>query len=97
MNIDPTIGHEINKVRPCLVISPYEMNSVVYTVIVAPLIIKSPPYPTRVPVRLDWKDGWIVLDQIRTVDSVRPIKSIGKINQKIRKEVKKVVQEMLVD
>ena len=59
MNIAPTIGHGINKVRPCLVISPDEMNSVVSTVIVAPLIIKSRPYPTCVPVRLDGKDGWV--------------------------------------
>ena len=59
MNIAPTIGHGINKVRPCLVISPDEMNSVVSTVIVAPLITKACPYPTRVPVRFDGKDGWV--------------------------------------
>ena len=97
VNLDPTVGHEINKVRPCLVISPDEMNSVISTVIIAPMTTKSHPYPTRVPFKLDGKDGWIVLDQIRTVDSLRLIKNIGKINQKTIKEVKKVIQEMLVE
>ena len=97
VNLDPTVGHKINKVRPCLVISPDEMNGVISTVIIAPMTTKSHPYPTRVPFRLDGKDGWIVLDQIRTVDSLRLIKNIGKINQKTIKEVKKVIQEMLVE
>ena len=97
VNLDPTMGHEINKVRPCLVISPDEMNSIISTVIIAPMTTKSHPYPTRVPFRLDGKDGWIILDQIRTVDSLRLIKNIGKINQKTIKEVKKVIQEMLVE
>ena len=97
VNLDPTVGHEINKVRPCLVISPDEMNGVISTVIIAPMTKKSHPYPTRVPFKLDGKDGWIVLDQIRTVDSLRLIKNIGKINQKTIKEVKKVIQEMLVE
>ena len=90
VNLDPTVGHKINKVRPCLVISPDEMNSVISTVIIAPMTTKSHPYPTRVPFKLDGKDGWIVLDQIRTVDSLRLIKNIGKINQK-------TIQEMLVE
>ena len=97
VNLDPTVGHEINKVRPCLVISPDEMNSVISTVIIAPMTTKSHPYPTRVPFKLDGKDGWIILDQIRTVDSLRLIKNIGKINQKTIREVKKVIQEMLVE
>ena len=97
VNLDPTVGHEINKVRPCLVISPDEMNGVISTVIISPMTTKSHPYPTRVPFKLDGKDGWIVLDQIRTVDSLRLIKNIGKINQKTIKEVKKVRQEMLVE
>lgn len=97
VNLDPTVGHEINKVRPCLVISPDEMNGVISTVIIAPMTTKSHPYPTRVPFKLDGKDGWIILDQIRTVDSLRLIKNIGKINQKTIKEVKKVIQEMLVE
>ena len=97
VNLDPTVGHEINKVRPYLVISPDEMNSVISTVIIAPMTTKSHPYPTRVPFKLDGKDGWIILDQIRTVDSLRLIKNIGKINQKTIKEVKKVIQEMLVE
>lgn len=97
VDLNPTIGHEINKVHPYLVISPNEMNDVVSTVIVAPITSKSHPYPTRLPLRLDGKDGWIVLDQIRTVDSIRLIKNIGKINQKTIREVKKLIQEMLVE
>ena len=97
VDLNPTVGHEINKVRPCVVISPDEMNSVISTVIVAPVTTKSHPYPTRVPFKLEGKDGWIVLDQIRTVDSVRLIKNIGKINQKVIKEIKKILQEMLVE
>ena len=97
VDLNPTVGHEINKVRPCVVISPDEMNSVISTVIVAPMTTKSHPYPTRVFFKLEGKDGWIILDQIRTVDSVRLIKNIGKINQKAIKEIKKILQEMLVE
>ena len=97
INLDPTVGHEIKKVRPCLVISPDEMNESIQTVIIAPMTSKSHPYPTRVHVNFDKKEGWIVLDQIRTVDRKRLIKNLGKIKKKEIEAVKTVLQEMLVD
>ena len=97
VNLDPTIGHEIKKTRPCLVISPDEMNDNIQTVIIAPMTTKSHRYPTRVPVTAQNKKGWIVLDQIRTIDNQRLIKKIGKINSETIKEVKSIIKEMLVD
>ena len=82
VNLDPSVGHEIKKTRPCLVISPDEMNHAISTVIIAPMTTKSHPYPTRVPVKFDNKNGWIILDQIRTVDAIRLVKCLGKIKQK---------------
>jgi len=77
INLDPTIGHEIKKVRPCVVISPDEMNRNIETVIIAPMTTQGHAYPTRVHVRFKGKEGWIVLDQIRTVDRKRLIKKTG--------------------
>ncbi len=97
VNLDPTVGHEIKKTRPCLVISPNEMNHNIDTVIIAPMTTKSHAYPTRIPVEFDEKQGWIVLDQIRTVDSIRLAKHLGEITKKEVSEVKRVIKEMLVD
>jgi mRNA interferase MazF len=97
INLDPTVGHEIKKVRPCLVISPNEMNESIQTVIIAPMTTKSHKYPTRIQVNFENKEGWIVLDQIRTVDRKRLIKRLGKIKKKDIEEVKGVLQEMLID
>ena len=97
VDLDPTVGHEIKKTRPCLVISPDEMNHTIDTVIIAPMTTKSHAYPTRVPVKFDGKKGWIVLDQIRTVDGIRLVKHLGKITKKESPEVKRVIKEMLVD
>ena len=97
VNLDPTIGHEIKKTRPCLVISPNEMNRHVKTVIIAPMTTKSHPYPSRVALRFAGKDAWIVLDQIRTVDKGRLIKTLGKLDAKHIGKVKDILREMLVD
>ena len=97
VNLDPTIGHEIKKTRPCLVISPDEMNHTIDTVIIAPMTTKSRAYPTRTRVEFDGKDGWIVLDQIRTVDGIRLVKHLGEISKKEILDVKRVIKEMLVD
>ncbi len=97
VNLDPTIGHEIQKTRPCLVISPDEMNHNIDTAIIAPMTTKSHAYPTRVKIKFAEKEGWIVLDQIRTVDKIRLVRHLGKISKKERAEVKKIVKEMLVD
>ncbi len=97
INLDPTVGHEIKKTRPCLIISPDEMNDNLSTVMIAPMTTKSHSYPTRVEVKFEEKQGWIVLDQIRTVDQERLVKNLGSIKQHEIKEVKRVIKEMLVD
>lgn len=97
INIDPTVGHEINKVRPCVVISPDEMNKHIETVMIAPMTSQGRSYPTRVPVRFKGRDGWIVLDQIRTIDRKRLIKKLGRLDQNTALDVKAVIKEMLVD
>jgi mRNA interferase MazF len=80
VNLDPTVGHEIKKSRPCLVISPDELNRYVSTVIVAPMTTKGSDYPTRIPCVFQDKSGKAILDQIRTVDKSRLIKRLGKID-----------------
>jgi mRNA interferase MazF len=97
INLDPTVGHEIKKVRPCVIISPDELNRNIETVIIAPMTTRGHAFPTRVPVRFKAKDGWIVLDQIRTVDRKRLVKKVGKLDDETAREVKAMIQEMLVD
>ena len=80
VNLDPTIGSEIQKTRPCLVISPNEMNQYIRTVIVAPMTTAGRSYPTRVACRFQRKAGQIVLDQIRTVDKTRLVRRLGRID-----------------
>ena len=94
VNLDPTVGSEIKKTRPCLVISPDEMNRHINTVIVAPMTTKGKPYPTRVACRFDGKDGQIVLDQIRTVDKVRLVKRLGSIGASVQESVLQVLAEL---
>jgi mRNA interferase MazF len=79
VNLDPTVGHEIRKLRPCVVVSPDEMNRHVQTVIVAPMTTKGQPYPTRVRCTFQGKRGQIVLDQIRAIDRIRLVKRLGKL------------------
>jgi len=97
INLDPTIGHEIKKTRPCVIISPNEMNEVIQTIIIAPMTTKSHKYPTRIPVTFKNKKGWIVLDQIRTIDKARLVKHLGSIGSNEIKKVKSVLMEMLVE
>lgn len=97
IDLDPTTGHEIKKTRPCLIISPDEINASINTVIIAPMTTKSHSFPTRIPVVFQKMNGWIVLDQIRTVARKRLIKRLGKIRVKEIELVKNVLQEMLVD
>ena len=94
INLDPTIGSEIQKTRPCLVISPDEMNRFIKTVIVAPMTSKGTTYPTRVACRFQGRLGQVVLDQIRTVDKTRLIKKLGRINKQTQTEVLSVLGEM---
>jgi len=95
--LDPTVGHEIRKVRPCVVISPDEMNDCLGTVIVAPLTSRSKPYPTRVPCKLRRRSGWIVLDQIRALDKRRLIRRLGALEAETVTLLKGILKEMLVD
>lgn len=96
VNLDPTVGSEI-KTRPCVVISPVEMNKHLNTVVVAPMTTQSKNYPTRVSVQHDKRQGWIVLDQIRTIDRQRIIKIRDTLTEKEIQEVKVVIKEAFVD
>ena len=97
VNLDPSIGSEINKVRPSVIISPNEMNKFLRTIIVAPMTTTSKKYPTRIEVKHDNKTGWIVLDQIRTIDKRRIIKIVGQLSVPEIKELKSVIKETFVD
>ena len=94
INLDPTVGHEIKKSRPCLVISPDEMNRYISTVIVAPMTTKGRDYPTRVPCTFQGKEGQVVMDQIRTVDKIRLMKRLGKIDSETQADVFSVLSEL---
>lgn len=94
VGLDPTIGSEIRKTRPCLVISPDEMNRSVRTVIVAPLTSTSKRYPTRISCSFDNKQGYVVLDQLRTVDVARLIRKLGHLDDQTCKQVLAVLSEM---
>src|SRR5919202_1675983 len=93
INLDPTIGSEIKKTRPCLVVSPDEMNRFIRTVIVAPMTTKGIAYPTRVACRFQGKRGQVVLDQIRTVDKARLVKRLGRVDKQTRTEVLSILGE----
>lgn len=97
LNLEPTIGCEMKKTRPCVVLSPNEMNEYLQTIVIAPLISSSKPYPTRIEITHKVIKGWIVLDQIRTVDRIRIIKSLGYLTEKETNNVKNVIRETYVD
>lgn len=97
INLDPTTGSEIQKTRPCVVISPDEMNRHIATVIVAPMTSKGKAYPTRVPLKFQGKDGSVVLDQIRTVDKVRLIRRLGRLSKQTQSGVLTVLAEMFAE
>src|SRR5215813_8438862 len=94
INLDPTIGGENKKTRPCVVVSPDEMNRHIQTVIIAPVTTQGRPYPTRVPCRFQGKQGQITLDQIRTVDKLRLVKKLGRIDTQAQSAVLSVLAEM---
>ena len=97
VNLDPTIGSEIKKTRPCVIISPDEMNKHLQTLIVAPMTSQSKNYPTRVEIKHNQKNGWIVIDQIRTIDKQRVVKSLDNLTEKEISKVKLVIRETFVD
>lgn len=97
ITLDPAQGHEIRKTRPCVVISPDEMNRHIGTVIVAPMTTKGRDYLTRIPLTFQRKKGQIVLDQVRTVDKARLVKRLGKIDKNTAARTLTVLQEMFAD
>ena len=97
VSLDPTVGSEIKKTRPCLVISPDEMNRWIATAIVAPMTTKGRPYPTRVACRFQGKEGQIVLDQMRTVDKSRLVRKLGQISKSAQRDVLTTLAEMFAE
>ncbi len=97
VNLDPTTGSEIKKTRPCLVVSPNEMNRHIATVIVVPMTTKGRSYPTRVECEFEGKTGQVVLDQLRTVDKRRLVKRLGRIDQKTEQIVLAKLGEMFTE
>jgi len=97
VNLDPTIGREINKTRPCVIISPDELNANIRTITIAPMTTKSRRYPTRVKIKHKGKAGWVILDQVRAIDKIRIVKKLGVLDEKEIREVKSVIKETFVD
>ncbi len=93
-NLDPAVGSEIRKTRPCLIVSPDEMNRHIATVIVAPMTTQGQKYPSRVPCKFGGKDGLVVLDQLRTVDKARLVKRLGRLSAETQVDVLSVLSKM---
>ncbi len=97
INLNPTVGHEMQKTRPCLIVSPDEMNRYIATVMVAPMTTKGRAYPTRVPCRFQRKQGQIVLDQLRTIDKARLVRRLGRVSKATQQAVLTVLAEMFAE
>ncbi len=97
VNLDPTIGSEMKKTRPCVIISPNEMNKYLQTIVIAPVTSNSIPYPTRVEIKHNKTKGWVVLDQIRTIDRKRVVKCFDSLTEKEIVKIKTTIQEIFVD
>ena len=97
VNLDPTLGSEIQKTRPCVVVSPNEINRNLRTLVIAPMTSASKPYPTRVKVKHNNQTGWVVIDQIRTIDKLRVIKKLGQLSNTEAANCKKILKETFVD
>lgn len=96
VNLDPTVGGEIQKTRPCVVISPNEMNQYLHTIVIAPMTTRSKPYPTRVRIHQGKKVGYIIVDQVRAIDRQRVIKKLGALSDKEITNLKEVIAETYV-
>lgn len=97
VNLDPTMGSEMKKTRPCVVLSPNEMNKYLQTIVVAPMTSSSKPYPTRVGIKNKTTKSWIAIDQIRTIDRARIVKRFESLTEKEIAKVKEVIREAFVD
>lgn len=96
INLDPTVGSEVKKTRPCVIVSPDEINDLLRTVIIAPLTTKRKFYPSRVSLRFKGKSGQVMLDQIRTIDKRRLVKKLGVLNPVMMEKVADQLVEMFV-
>ncbi len=96
VNLDPKIGSEMKKTRPCVILSPNEMNNYLQTIVIAPMTSHSKSYPTRVPVKHNKTKGWVVLDQIRTIDRQRIVKILDTLSEKDIDLVKSIIHETYV-
>ena len=94
VNLDPAVGSEIQKTRPALIISPDEINHNIRTVVIAPMTTRGRAYPTRVTCRFQNKEGQIVLDQIRTVDKIRLVKRISRVDEDVQRQVLNALQAL---
>lgn len=97
VNLDPTVGSEIKKTRPCVIISPDELNNNIRTLTIAPMTTKTHKFPTRITINQGGQKAWVVLDQIRTIDKQRVVKSFGKLSIKESSEIKRIIRETFVD
>tara|TARA_R100000935_G_scaffold55744_2_gene86121 strand:+ start:1072 stop:1395 length:324 start_codon:yes stop_codon:yes gene_type:complete len=97
VNLDPTIGSEIKKTRPCVIISPNELNKYLKTIVVVPMTTTLNKYPTRVSVKSNGKKGMMAIDQIRTIDKSRIIKTFDKLTSAEIRKLKDVIRETFVD
>ena len=97
VNLDPTVGSEIKKTRPCVIISPNEMNKYLNTIVVAPMTTNMKNYPTRIPVEHIGKKGMITIDQIRSIDKKRIVKVFDKLTKSEIKKCKEIIKETFVD
>jgi mRNA interferase MazF len=97
VNLDPTVGSEMKKTRPCVILSPDEMNKHLQTIVIAPMTSASHSYPTRVDVKHNKTKGWIVLDQIRTIDRRRIVKTFGTLTGSEIEKVKSVIYQTYIE
>ncbi len=97
VNLDTTVGYEIKKTRPCVILSPNEMNFNLGTIVIAPMTSSSKDYPTRIQVKHGDKKGWVVIDQIRTIDKQRVIKVLDKLTETEIRKVKNIIKETFVE
>lgn len=96
VNLEPTLGSEINKTRPCLVISPNEMNHFLRTIVIAPITSTLKKYPTRIKIENKKAKGMVAIDQIRTIDKLRITKIIGNLETETIEEIKRIIEETYV-
>jgi mRNA interferase MazF len=97
VNLDPTVGSETKKTRPCVIVSPDEMNKHLRTITIVPVTSQSKVYPTRAEIILQGKQNWAIIDQIRTIDTSRIIKQVGRLSEAEIIQIKRIIKETFVD